>query len=343
MVAAIIQEVHQRQQELKVDRLSSIYFGGGTPSLLSERELEKILEAVAKYFHWDSETEITLEANPDDITLDNLKSWLAAGVNRLSVGIQSFDDADLKYMNRAHSAEEAAHCIDKAKDAGYEWLTADLIYASPTTSDETWQSNISKMLTYDLPHISAYCLTVEEGTALHHQVKQKKAQPVDSVKAVRQFDMLMDSLGAARYEHYEISNYAREGAYAQHNTNYWKGKPYLGLGPAAHSYDGKATRRWNIAHNAKYIKSINDREPFAESETLSTLDQYHEYVLTALRTKWGVSKEKLTSTYASIWKETKLEAEKMIGEGLLLVENDSYLLTRKGKHLADNVSMRLFK
>ena len=342
MVQAIVGEIHQRQGALQQQELTSIYFGGGTPSLLSEADLKSIFEALAKYFNWTANTEITLEANPDDITKSKLKEFYRVGINRLSIGIQSFDDADLKFMNRAHNAAEADSCIDLALEAGFTQLTADLIYGSPTTSDMTWQANIEKMLGYNLAHISAYCLTVEEGTALHHQVKKGSSLPVDNDKAIRQFGTLMDMLYAADYEHYEISNFAKPEKYAVHNTNYWKGKPYLGIGPAAHSYDGVATRGWNIAHNAQYITAVNEGATYHSTEELSETDRYNEYILTALRTKWGIEEEILKSRYSSQWSQMKSDAEKLIEQGLLGQSGKKIILTRAGKYLADHVSMQLF-
>lgn len=343
MVAAIVQELHSRQHELADKQLSSIYFGGGTPSLLSGSELASLFTAFAEYFSWDQDTEITLEANPDDINPAKLQELKAAGINRLSIGIQSFDEADLRFMNRAHSAQEADRCIDLATQYGFDRLTADLIYGSPTTSDDIWQQNVEQLAAYDLDHISAYCLTVEEGTALHHQVKKGTSRPVDNDKAIGQFDYLMSSLQGHGYEHYEISNFAKPGKYAVHNTNYWQGAPYLGIGPAAHSYDGQQTRRWNVSHNAQYMKALAaGTQSYYETETLTTGDSYNESVLTRLRTMWGISVASLESKYPLQWQEAKEVARRLCAEGLLQLKEGTLTLTKEGKYLADNVSMQLF-
>jgi len=297
MVEAIINEIHQRHQELNHPQLTSIYFGGGTPSLLDEKEIESILDTLSTYYSWDENAEITLEANPDDLTKPKLLELKRSSINRLSIGIQSFDEADLKYMNRAHSAEEAKNCIDQALDFGFENLTADLIYGSPTTSDETWQSNIEKMLSYNLPHISAYCLTVEEGTPGNHAI---------------------------------------------HNTNYWKGTHYLGLGPAAHSYDGERKRRWNVAHNAQYIKAINTRTSYSEQELLTKSDRYNEYILTSLRTMWGIDITFLNDTFPKFWDAQKDTLEALQEKKMVTLEDNKLRLTQEGKFLADNISMQLF-
>ena len=342
MVDALCKELEQRAGELSGTELSSIYFGGGTPSLLSQQELGSIMDTIAKYYTWQAIPEITLEANPDDITPASVAGFLALGINRFSVGVQSFSEADLQFMNRAHTATEAMTCIDVIKNCGCDNITADLIYGSPTTSTSTWQSNIAKLLSYDLPHISAYCLTVEEGTALHHFVKTGAAQPVDSDRAIEQFDILIDQLHIATYEHYEISNFAKSGYRAIHNTNYWRGVPYLGIGPGAHSYDGEATRRWNIAHNPKYMAAIQHGDSYHEAETLSPQEQYNEYILTALRTSWGIDKEYLAATFATHWQQVEYKCQEFLAENILEAIGHSFRLTRKGKHLADHISMQLF-
>lgn len=342
MVYAIVSEIDSRHEELSKKELTSIYFGGGTPSLLDKKDFDKIFEAISRHFHWNSATEITLEANPDDIDKSKLEILKAVGVNRLSIGIQSFDEADLKFMNRAHNAEEALRCIDLARKAGFEKLTADLIYGSPTTSIETWNKNIDKLLSYDLPHISAYCLTVEEGTALYNHVKSGKTKPVNQEAAIKHFEILIDKLQRSGYDHYEISNFAKPDYYAIHNTNYWRGYPYLGIGPGAHSFDGNSCRRWNISHNIKYIKALANNEKYWESETLSQIDKYNEYILTALRTMWGLDIEKLNSTYFTLWQDSQSAYRKLLSENLLQISDNNIVLTQKGKHLADNISMQLF-
>jgi len=342
MVDAIIKEIDIRKDFLLQKDLTSIYFGGGTPSLLDKEELEKIFSALAKHFTWSSNAEITLEANPDDLDSDKLKTLKDVGVNRLSIGIQSFADEDLLYMNRAHDSTEAKKCIQNAQDAGFYNISADLIYGSPSTTNHQWEKNIDKLLAYDIPHISAYALTVEEGTALHHFIKTGKTKPVDEDTAARQFDILVDRLDAGGFDHYEISNFALPDHYAVHNSNYWKGEPYLGLGPAAHSFNGKDKRLWNMAHNAKYIQEIKNGKLPIEEETLSPKDQYNEFVLIRLRTIWGIPYQELIDNHYDFLPTFMSKATKLISEGYLLIKDDNYILTRKGKLMADRISSELF-
>lgn len=342
MVDAIITEIHQRHHELTDKNLQSIYFGGGTPSLLSGQDLEKIVTALSTHFHWSQQTEITLEANPDDLDSEKLDIFRSIGINRLSIGIQSFSDETLQYMNRAHSSQEAVKCLDLAHQKGYDNITVDLIYGCPGTSDHQWKDEVQRVIDFGIPHISAYCLTVEEGTALAHFIKVGKTTPVDSDKSIRHFELLMDITADNGYTHYEISNFAKARKYAVHNTNYWKSKPYLGIGPGAHSFDGKLTRRWNIAHNPKYITGVTSGKTYWESESLSLDDRYNEYILTGLRTMWGIDTSTLETTYAVQWKTMQPTLHELLEEGLVNRSNDTILLTRHGKLLADHVSMRLF-
>jgi oxygen-independent coproporphyrinogen-3 oxidase len=309
----------------------------GTPSLLSEEELQLIFTALNRHYQWDEGIEITLEANPDDITEEHLKIWRESGINRLSIGIQSFYDKDLKWMNRAHDAEQSSKCIALAQQYGFENLTVDLIYGSPTTTDERWRSNIERVLDAGINHISSYCLTVEEGTALAHFIKKGRTMPLDQEKAVAQFNLLMDTLEDAGYEHYEISNFARPGFHAIHNTSYWQGVPYIGYGPSAHSYNG-VQRQWNIAHNMKYIHAIESGIVPSEYEDLSVVDQYNELVLVRLRTMWGI---KIRDVNEEFRNHLLTQAGPLIERGLLVINDDVLKLTRQGKHMADFVSMEL--
>jgi len=342
MIKAILSEINLRKDYLPSKKLDSIYFGGGTPSLLSKKDLDEIFNALSKIYSWNKDTEITLEANPDDLDLSTLQDLKNLGINRLSIGVQSFNQADLSYMNRAHNAKEAERCIKLAQDVGFENITADLIYGSPTTSDDTWNSNINKMLSFDIPHISAYCLTVEEGTALHHFVKTGKSKPVDEEKASAQFEMLISRLEDSGYDHYEISNFGKPEAYAVHNTNYWMGAPYLGLGPAAHSYDGESTRSWNIAHNPKYIAKLKEGVLPIEHEMLSEKDKFNEYVLIRLRTKWGIDFDLVKTKFPQFLNHFQTGITKFIKLGQVSKIEEVYVLTKKGKHLADRISMELF-
>lgn len=343
MIDAIVREIHIRKDYLSAESLQSIYLGGGTPSLLNQNDLDKIFAALSRHYQWDDKTEITLEANPDDLSKSKLKSLHDAGFNRLSIGIQSFNEADLRYMNRAHSAKEAEECIQLAQDIGFEKISADLIYGSPTTSDEAWVDNIEKMLSFNLPHISAYCLTVEEGTALHHFVTTGKSQPVDEEKASNQFDILISTLTSNGYDHYEISNFGKPGSYAVHNTNYWMRVPYLGIGPAAHSFDGESTRSWNIAHNPKYISSLKNNSLPIEHETLTLKEMYNEYLMIRLRTKWGINNDELIRSFPQYTERFYSKVSAFMRQGKITLENGAYILTNRGKHLADRIAMELFE
>ncbi|MCH2081909.1 MAG: radical SAM family heme chaperone HemW [Saprospiraceae bacterium] len=341
MVDAIIQEIALQKDYLKGQPLHSIYFGGGTPSLLSQNDLERIFNAIAKHHTILEDAEITLEANPDDLDEVKLAAFQQTPINRLSIGIQSFSEEDLRFMNRAHNALEAANCIELAQAAGFHHLTVDLIYGSPTTSDEIWQNNIDKVLAYDIPHISCYCLTVEPKTALDYMVRTGKATDTDEEQSARQFEMLMQRLTAAGYDHYEISNFAKPGAYARHNSSYWLGAHYLGIGPAAHTFNGHS-RQWNVANNAKYIKAIAQNNIPAEIEQLTKAQQFNEYIMTSLRTIWGTDIKKLNSIDPNMTQDFLQHSHSYQEEGLLKEKEGIYTLTTQGKLLADRIAMELF-
>lgn len=341
LVSAICKEIIIQKDYLKEKSLTSVYFGGGTPSLLTEDELGQIFDTLNKVFTWTENTEITLEANPDDITLEKLNSFKKWGVNRLSIGIQSFFNEDLIWMNRAHNAQEAQTCIKLAQDVGFDNITIDLIYGSPTTSHEMWDENIKIALSLDIPHISSYCLTVEEGTALHHHVKKGKKMSPDSDVASRQFTTLIENLNASGYEHYEISNFAKPGKYAIHNTNYWKGTQYLGIGPSAHSFDGRS-RSWNIANNQKYIQSLLENIIPSEREELSPSTRYNEYIMTGLRTMWGVKLDEINGFGSEFVPYFLKGIQDEIQKGFVTHDEHNYTLTQVGKHFADGIASNLF-
>lgn len=340
VVEAMLRELEWQRNYLPDQPLDSIYFGGGTPSLLAAAELDQLFHKIQEIWSIQAEAEVTLEANPDDLSPQKLSELRQTPVNRLSIGIQSFSEEDLRFMNRAHNAREAAACIENALNAGFHKLTVDLIYGSPTTSDEVWAGNIDRVLAYDIPHISCYCLTVEPRTALAHFVRTGQAQPVDDEQANRQFAYLIDRLEAAGYAHYEISNFARPGHYAVHNSNYWLGQPYLGIGPSAHSYD-RHSRHWNVANNAKYIRALRDEPPGAwfEREKLSPADRYNEYVMTRLRTIWGVDPQDLEPPFRAYFLDQVTEA---IAKGHVEKRDGIYRLSRTGKFLADRIAAELF-
>lgn len=341
LISAINKEIKYQQSFFQKNELTSIYFGGGSPSLLNEHDLDLIFEALAASFVWDKDIEITLEANPDDITKKMCDLWKKCGINRLSIGIQSFLEKDLKWMNRAHSADQASFCIPLVQDKGFQNLTCDLIYGIPDSDMAQWEKNIQKLLNFDIPHISSYALTVEEKTLLHHQVQNNKIKPADEKLVEQQFLFLVQKLENEGFDHYEISNFGRPGHYAVHNTSYWKGFPYLGIGPSAHSYQA-GTRYWNVANNALYIKDIESGILPQESEVLSPADQYNEYVMTSLRTMWGVETKTLMGNHLAFaeWflKQIKIPLER----GLVENKKDTYILTNQGKLFADGVASDLF-
>jgi oxygen-independent coproporphyrinogen-3 oxidase len=341
MLSAISKEIELQKDYLKGESLQSIYFGGGTPSLLSTREINQLLDQVNQFHTIQSNAEITLEANPDDLTDEKLLALSHTSINRLSIGIQSFFEEDLAFMNRAHNALEAKRCLQKAKKVGFDNLTIDLIYGSPTTTNEMWAKNVETALAFDIPHLSCYALTVEPQTALAHQVAVGKSPPVDEEKASAQFVYLIEQLTAAGYLHYEISNFAQPDQFAQHNTNYWLGVSYLGVGPSAHSFDGNS-RQWNVAHNAQYLKGVAKNELPFESETLTTAQRYNEYVLTRLRTIWGCEVKDIQAFGDVYWTYFQQQITSFLKNEQARKEADRYMLTRSGKLLADYIAMELF-
>lgn len=342
MTDAILTEARLRKDYLN-EPVETIYFGGGTPSLLSEEQLNRILNGLFDYFTISSEAEITLEANPDDITPSRLQGWKAAGINRLSIGIQSFFEADLAWMGRAHNAEQAFHCIGLAQAAGFNNLSIDLIYGGPTLSNEHWKQNLQTAAQLKVPHLSCYALTVEPKTILAKKISDRQLEEVDPEKQAVHFNMLMESTGASGYEHYEISNFALPGYRSRHNSSYWSGSHYLGLGPAAHSFNG-TSRQWNIANNSLYISSLYQENVPAESETLTTEQRVNEYIMTALRTSEGLNLKRLVKIgNEAIAVKVLEEAGKFIARGTLIRSGDFLVIPPKGKFYADGIAAELFQ
>ena len=351
MVKAMLQELELRQDYLIDKELDSIYFGGGTPSLLTEGELMQFFEQIEKRFTIKPDAEITLEANPDDLTKEKVSALRRTPVNRLSIGVQSFFEEDLRFFNRAHSASEARASLEDALAAGFDGLTIDLIYGSPTTSDAHWEENLNITFGYDIPHVSCYALTVEERTALFHFIQTGKAPPVDEARAARQFERLVAAMRSQGYLQYEISNFARPGHFAVHNSSYWKGEPYLGLGPSAHSYNGES-RQWNVANNAKYLRAFQDLPGFKkqvspstglfEIEYLSPDDRYNEYVMTGLRTIWGVELLRLRQMGKTYEQHFLQHIQSFIDAGQAEREGETVRLTDAGKFLADGIAAAVF-
>lgn len=342
MLEALQKEMVLRKQELSYEVLETIYFGGGTPSILSLDEIQKLIDTVYENYSIISNPEITLEANPDDLSGNVIVQLSKSPINRLSIGIQSFFESDLKLMNRAHSAEEAKKCLSIATKY-FENISVDLIYGIPNVTNEQWLVNVKTALSYNIPHISSYALTVEPKTALASFISKGIIDDVDDKKAQEQFYLLLDALDEADFIHYELSNFGRDGFFSKNNTAYWKGKNYIGIGPSAHSFNG-LQRSWNIANNSKYIEIIrSDRLP-NETENLTITDRYNEYVMTGLRTIWGVSLDKVQDLFGDSFKLYLLQqAEKYINEHLLYIDNANLLTTKKGKFLCDGIASELFK
>jgi oxygen-independent coproporphyrinogen-3 oxidase len=342
MVQAICKEAMLRNDYLH-DDIATIYFGGGTPSLLTIDDLRFTMDKLYSLFKVNADAEVTLEANPDDITEEKLLQWNQAGINRLSIGVQSFFNDDLIWMNRAHNAEQAYKSILLAQQFGFENITIDLIYGTPTLSDENWMCNIEKALHLYIPHLSCYALTVEPNTALQKMIHQHKKENVDAEKQSRHFEILMQRLNEAGYEHYEISNFAKPGFRSKHNSSYWCGEHYLGLGTSAHSYNG-VSRQWNISNNALYIKSINENVVPFEREELSPTQKINEYIMTSLRTMEGLSLQKIKQLHCEETSADILsEAEKFIYREWMKNENNFLILTEKGKLFADGIAADLFR
>ena len=342
-VAALLMEIELRKSVFENQSIESIYLGGGTPSLLNASELTLIFEKLASSFSISPDAEITLEANPDDLTFEKIQELKSTPVNRLSIGIQSFRDADLKFMNRAHTSSEALSSINMCKEAGFTNLTIDLIYGTPGMDENAWLENLQIAFKLNIPHISSYALTVEEKTALHYQILANKTPELDEQQSALQFEILMAEMKNNGYEQYEISNFCKPNSYSRHNSSYWKKDNYLGLGPSAHSFLGDK-RLWNVSNNGKYIKSLEKGILPLQEECLTVRDRYNEYVMTSLRTKWGCSLQVIETDFslefANYFKE---EIKSYVVQGYVNLEMEVYYLTESGKLLADRIASDLFK
>lgn len=344
LLRALLREIEMQKHWLEGAAIETIYFGGGTPSLLSADELLRIFEALFEHFPIGTLKEVTLEANPDDLSIPYLRELRRTPVDRLSIGIQSFRKEDLRYMNRAHTAQQSEYALKAAQDAGFAQLSIDLIYGVPGMNDDAWKENIAQMQALDVPHFSAYALTVEEGTALYHAIHKKAATPVDPGQSADQATLLMAEAERLGYEQYEISNFAKPGCYAVHNTSYWQGIPYLGLGPSAHSFNGRNLRQWNIANNALYIRGLLQEKQLPHSqETLTPMQQLNEYLMTSLRTMWGCDLNKIEALWGQPAKTiVEKSAARYVADGSMLSEQDKLVLTHKGKLFADGIAASLF-
>ncbi len=343
LMNGILKEIEWRKNYLEEEPVETIYFGGGTPSIITTQNLQRIIEKIKDTFSVTTTAEITLEANPDDICEDKLIEWREIGINRLSIGIQSFEDADLRWMNRAHTANQSINCLQLATKY-FTNISIDLIYGSPTLSNEQWKKNVDYALAFHIPHLSCYALTVETKTVLAIVIDKQKKENIDTNKQAVQFELLMDWLHIAGLEHYEISNFAKPGFRSKHNSSYWNGKLYAGFGPSAHSFN-RHSRQWNIANNALYIQSIEKGELNFEKEILSPTQQLNEYIMTRLRTKEGINflDDQWLATDDTTKNEIILSAKKWETTGDIFFDNNFFCLTNKGKFLADGIAADLFR
>ncbi|MCE2613991.1 radical SAM family heme chaperone HemW [Flavobacteriaceae bacterium D16] len=339
---ALICEMELRRDALGGTAVETLYFGGGTPSLLESEEIAGLIEQAKATFTFIKDPEITLEVNPDDVTQKKARAWAEVGVNRLSMGVQSFFEEDLKFMNRAHNAEEAQKALEWS-NAHFDNISVDLIYGYPLLTGEKWMKNLEIALSYKVPHISAYALTVEPKTALNTFIKKGKVAPPDEAQAAAHFRMLTDTMGNEGYVHYETSNFGKPGYFSRNNTAYWTGKPYLGLGPSAHSFFGDK-RAWNVANNTKYIKSIQEGIVPVEYEELSKQDRYNEYIMTGLRTIWGVSPLEIEQRFGEPYKQYFLSKVAVyLNSGELMKKEEVVVATSSGKFLVDGIAADLFR
>ena len=341
METSILKEITLRSSELE-EEVQTIYFGGGTPSIMAPATIDKMLQTLKAQYSISSNPEVTLEANPDDITAEKAKAWKQMGINRFSIGVQSFADENLQWMNRAHDASQSMDCIQIIREAGFQHFSIDLIYGTPGQTQQGWIKDLEKAIELKIPHLSCYALTVEEGTALHHMIGSGKKQKISADEQAERFEALVQLSTKAGYIHYEISNLAMPGKESKHNSAYWEGKPYLGFGPSAHSFSG-TKRSWNIADNLKYIQSIEAGILPREEETLREIDQLNEYIMTSLRsikgmqkgvieTRWGMDKLQIISK----------EIEQFIRSGKIMATENAWVLTGEGRFFADGIASSLF-
>lgn len=341
-IDALLKEIELQKDYLGTETVETIYFGGGTPSMLSVEELNGIFLQLYKYFKIDSEAEITIEANPDDLNKNKVIELATLPVNRLSLGVQSFQEADLKYLHRSHSANQAIQSIKILQDAGFQNISLDLIFGIPTLENSSWIKNLEIFKELNIPHLSAYALTVEPKTALDLFIKNKKYAPVSDIKTVDQFNILMNWAEQNEYSHYEISNYCKKEFYSKHNTNYWRQKKYLGLGPSAHSYN-QTTRQWNISNVMKYSQELLSGNLAFEVEELTQEQKINEYIMVSLRTLWGIDLTFVDTNFGNhIRQKIENEAQRFIDSKELIKSDKQILLTKKGKLMVDGISSSLF-
>jgi len=341
IIQALAQEIALQKNYLNGAEIETIYFGGGTPSLLEGSELNFLLDNIAQHHQVSADAEITLEANPDDLSKEKVQALRQTAINRFSIGIQSFFDEDLKWMNRAHRSNEAETSVKRVQDAGFSNITTDLIYGYPLLTHDKWEQNMNMTFDLEVPHISAYSMTVEPRTALAAFIKKKQTAPVNDQQSAEQFTRLMERMQQHGFEHYEISNFGKPGHHSRHNANYWKGVPYLGIGPSAHAFNGES-RQWNVANNAKYLQALAQNTIPAEVEHLSTVNRLNEYIMTSVRTIWGLDLDKLNAISSGASPILLKNAQPFLNTKWLTRQEQTLSLTPAGKLYADHIAAELF-
>lgn len=342
MLSAMSKEIFLRMDHAHGEMINTIYFGGGTPSMLTGDELKVLQENIFRSHEVSRDAEITLEANPDDLDRQKIKSLKEAGVNRLSIGIQSFRDVDLKLMNRAHLSTQADYAVKSAQDAGFENITIDLIYSIPGLSLSDWKKNVEIAIDLNVQHISAYSLTIEPKTVFGHKFAKGQLHQVDDKLSQDQFLYMVETLGSRGFQQYEVSNFAKKGFESRHNSSYWSGEKYIGIGPSAHGYDG-TNRYWNVSNNPKYIRAVESGDTFSEMEILTSAMRFNEYIMTGLRTIKGINTQLIREKFDVELKEQyPTEIEQWLNKGWMQVDGNTLFLTSKGLLFADKIASDLF-
>jgi oxygen-independent coproporphyrinogen-3 oxidase len=341
LLQALVKEIRLQKDYPGGETVETIYFGGGTPSLLSADEINQLLNVITHLHTVPADAEITLEANPDDLNKAKIAAYRQTNINRFSIGVQSFFDEDLQWMNRVHRGAEAEAAVKRVQDAGFENITADLIYGYPLLTDAKWKYNLDKIFELGVPHVSSYSITVEPKTALASFINKKQQQPMSDDQSAGQFVALMDAMQAHGFEHYEISNFCRPGYYSRHNSNYWRGVKYLGIGPSAHSYNG-ASRQWNVRNNMQYIQALETNTIHAEIEILTETNRLNEYIMTSLRTMWGLGLDKLNAIAPASAEELLKAAQPFFDKQWIEQKTHTIYLTTAGKLYADHIAAALF-
>lgn len=340
LVQAMLRELQMRSHFMNAAEVETIYFGGGTPSILSLHELNELLRTIKEHYRVSPVAEITLECNPDDLSEEKLQGYAVAGINRLSIGLQSFNDEELKWMNRAHTARESLNSVKLAQKAGFTNITVDLIYGSRFQSLTQWEETLKTVTGLSVQHVSAYNLTIEQKTALGNLYRKGQEPQVDEELSSMQFEMMQKALAASGYIHYEISNFGKEGYFSKHNTGYWNGSTYIGVGPSAHSFDG-IKRWWNVPSNSAYIQAIQTGKTFYQEEQLSVQNRYNEYIMTRLRTMWGCNSEDILKQFGEFY-ANKFKSEIRQFSEYLNQTGNTYILNASGKLMADRIASELF-